>query len=78
MNDIFKLEENTFNLRNFHIFQTKDPSSLKYRVDAIPYRASQLWQQVLIDICEADSLALFRILLKLGNVKFAHVDFAKY
>ena len=50
MNDIFKLRENMYNLQNFHIFQTENLRSLKYRLDAIPYRASQLWQQVLIDI----------------------------
>ena len=40
MNDIFKLRENMYNLRNFHFFQTENPSSLKYRLDAIPYRAT--------------------------------------
>ena len=53
MNDIFKLRENMYNHQNFHIFQTENPCSLKYGIDAIPYRASQLWQQVTIDICEA-------------------------
>ena len=37
MNDIFKLRENMYNLQNFHIFQTENPRSLKYRLDAIPY-----------------------------------------
>ena len=53
MNDIFKLRENMYNHQNFHIFQTENPCSLKYGIDAILYRASQLWQQVTIDICEA-------------------------
>ena len=78
MNDIFKLRENTYNLRNFHIFQTENPRSLKYGLDAIPYRASQLWQQVPIDICEAASLTLSKIALRLGNVKIVHVDLVKY
>ena len=30
INDIFKLRENKYNLRNFHIFQTETPRSLKY------------------------------------------------
>ena len=43
MNDIFKLRENTYNrFGNFHIFQTENPRSLKYGLDAIPCRASQL------------------------------------
>ena len=64
INDIFKLRENMNNLRNFHIFQTENPRLLKYRLDAIPYRAGQLWQQVPIDICEAASLALFKNRIK--------------
>ena len=60
MSDIFKLRENMYNLRNFHIFHAENPRSLKYGFDAIPYRASPLWQQVPIDIHEAVSLALFK------------------
>ena len=37
MNDIFKLRENMYNLRNFHIFQTENPRPLKHRLDTIPY-----------------------------------------
>ena len=40
MNNIFKLRENIYNLRNFRIFQTENPCSLKYK----------LWQQLPIDI----------------------------
>ena len=50
----------TYNLRNFHIFQTANPRSLKYGLDAIPYRASQLCQQVFIDFPEAASLSHFK------------------
>ena len=64
MNDIFKLRENMYNFRNVQIFQTENPRSLKYRLDAIPYRASQLWQQVPIDIHEVVSLALFKNIIK--------------
>ena len=64
MNDIFKLRENTYNLRNFHIFQTENPRSLKYGLDAIPYRASQLWKQVPTDIREVASLTLFKNRIK--------------
>ena len=42
MNDIFKLRENMCNLQNSHILQTENPHSLKSRLDAIPYCASQL------------------------------------
>ena len=58
MNNIFKLTEKMYNLRNFHIFQTENPRSLKYGLDALPYHASQLWQQVHTYIREAASLTL--------------------
>ena len=60
MNDIFTLRENKYNLRNFQILKTENPRSLKCGLDAIPYRASQLWQQVPVDIREAASQALFK------------------
>ena len=64
MNDIFKLGESLYNLRNFHIFQTENPRLFQYGLDAIPYCASQLWQQVSIDIRETASLALFKNRIK--------------
>ena len=51
-------------IQNFHIFQTENPRSLKYRLDAIPYHASQLWQEVSIDIREAASLAFLKNRIK--------------
>ena len=63
MNDIFRLE-NMCNLLNFHIFQTENLRSLKYGLDALPYHASQLWQQVSIDIRVAASLALSKSRIK--------------
>ena len=74
MSDIFKLKENMYNLPNFPTFHTENVHSLKYGLDAVPYRASQLWQQVPNDIREATSLAFFKIALNLGNVKIFHVD----
>ena len=44
INDILNLRKNMYHLRNFLVFQTENPPSLKTRLDAIPYRASQLWQ----------------------------------
>ena len=64
MNGIFKLRENMYHLRNFHIFHTENSCSLKYGLAAIPYHASQLWQQVPIDICEAASLAVSKNCIK--------------
>ena len=57
-NGIFKVRKNKFNVRNYHVFQRKTPRWLKYGLGAIPYHASQLWQQVPVDIREAASLSL--------------------
>ena len=62
--DIFKLRKDMYNLQHLPIFQTENPHLLKYRPDATPYRASQLWQQVSIDIHEVASLALFKNRIK--------------
>ena len=59
-----ELRDNMYNLQNFHIFQAENPRSLKHGLDAISYRANQLWQQVPIDIREAASLALFKNRIK--------------
>ena len=63
MSDIFKLRENMYNLRNFHI-QTENRCSLKHGLDAIPNRSSQLWKQVPTDSREAASLTLFKNCIK--------------
>ena len=64
MNDTFKLWEKICNLRNFQIFQAENLHSLRYRLDAISYRASKLWQQVSIDTRGAASVALFKNCIK--------------
>ena len=35
MSGIFKLRENTYNLRNFHIFESQNPSTKKFGLDSI-------------------------------------------
>ena len=64
MSNIFKLRENINNLQNFHIFQTENPRSLNYGLNAIPYLASQLWKQVPTDIREAACVTLFKNRIK--------------
>ena len=69
MNDIFKFRENIYNPRNFHIFQTENSHSLKYGLNAIPFRASQLWQQVPFDVREAATLPLVKNRNKIWKCK---------
>ena len=37
MSDIFKLRENTYNLRNVHIFESQHPRTKKFGLDRIEY-----------------------------------------
>ena len=45
MNNIFKLRQNIYNLRNFQAFEPQNPE-WKFYLDSIVYRASQLWKNV--------------------------------
>ena len=42
MNTIFKLRQNTYNLRNFHAFESENSRTKKFGLDSIVYRANQL------------------------------------
>ena len=64
MNEIFILRKNSYNLRHFHLFQTENPRSSKFGLDAIAYRASQLWQQLPTEIREVPSLSIFKDKIK--------------
>ena len=46
MNDIFKLRETSYNLRNFHIFESQNSRTKKFGLSSIAYKASQLWKNV--------------------------------
>ena len=46
MSDILKLRENTYSLRNFHIFESQNPRTKRFGLDSIAYRAGQLWKNV--------------------------------
>ena len=64
MNDIFKLRENTYNLRNFHIFECQNLRTKKFGRDRIAYRASQLWKNVLEEIRNSTSFPVFKEKIK--------------
>ena len=59
MSDIFKLRENTNNLRNFHIFKSQNPRTKKFGLYSIAYTASQLWKNVPEEIQNSASLPMF-------------------
>ena len=60
MSGIFKLRENTYNLRNFHIFESQNPGAKKFGLGSIAYIASQLWKNVPEEIRNSTSLSVFK------------------
>ena len=42
MNTIFQLRQNSYNLRQFHSFESQNPRTKTFGLDSIEYRASQL------------------------------------
>ena len=64
MSDIFKLRENTYNLRNFHIFESQNLRTKKFGLDSIAYRANQLWKNVPEEIRNSTSLPVFKEKIK--------------
>ena len=50
MTDIFTLPKNPYNICNIRLFGSENPRSVRFGVDAIAVRASQLWQKVPIAI----------------------------
>ena len=64
MSDIFKLRENTYNLKNFHLFESQNLRIKKFGLGSIAYRASQLWKNVPEEIRNSTSLPMFKKKIK--------------
>ena len=60
MSDIFKLRENAYSLRNFHIFDSQNPRTKTFGLDSIAYRASQLWKNVPEEIRNLTPFPMFK------------------
>ena len=67
INDIFTLHQNSYNLRNCQLIECANPRTV--RLDAIAYRANQLWKKVSNHIKASSSLELFKRRTKLWNCK---------
>ena len=60
MIDVFKLRENIYNLKNFHILESQNPRTKTFGRDSIACRASKLWKNVLEEIRNSTSLPIFK------------------
>ena len=64
MSDILKLKQNSYNLRNVHIFESQNPRPKEFGLDSIAYRASQLSKNVPEEIRNSTSLLMFKKKIK--------------
>ena len=60
MSDIFTLWKNPYNIRNIRIFDSENPRSVRFGVDATAVCASQLWLKVPIAIKNSSSLEILK------------------
>ena len=56
MTGMFAPRKNPYNICNICLFGSENPRLVRFKVDAIAFRASQLWQKV--PIASKDSLLL--------------------
>ena len=64
MDDIFRLRENRYNLRNFRLLECHNVKTSIYGTETVTYKSSQLWNLVPPEIKNKDSLAHFKYGIK--------------
>ena len=65
MNEVFSTRANIYNTRQFNIFETQIPTSSRYGLNSIPYKANQPWNLLLHNLKSSPSLTLFKNKIKL-------------
>ena len=60
MNEVFSTRANIYNTRHFNIFETHIPTSNRYGLNSIPYKAKQLWNLLPKNLKSSLSLTLFK------------------
>ena len=61
MNEVFSTRANIYNTQQFNVFETHIPTSNRYGLNSIPYKASQLWDLLPENVKSSPSLTLFKI-----------------
>ena len=67
MIDISTPRKNPYNIHNIRLFGSENPRPVRFGVNAIVFRACQLWQKVPIAIKDSLSLEIFRAKIKLRS-----------
>ena len=65
MNELFSTRTNIYNTRQFNVFETHIPTSNRYGLNSIPYKANQLWNLRTENLKSSPSLTLFKNEIKL-------------
>ena len=65
MNEVFSTRANIYNTRQFNVFETHIPTSNRYGLNSIPYKANQLWNLLPENLKSSPSLTLFKNKIKL-------------
>ena len=64
MNKVFQTNDCPYELRNARILASKHKSTVKYGINTIPFRGSQIWQNIPSEIRNSESLSLFKSNIK--------------
>ena len=67
MNEVFSTRGNIYNARQFNVFETQIPTSDRYGLNSILYKANQLWNLLPENLKSTSSLTLFKNKIKLGQ-----------
>ena len=57
---MFQTNDRPYDLRNPRILTSKHKSTIKYGINAIAFRGSQIWQNIPSEIRNSESLSLFK------------------
>ena len=60
MNEVFSVRANIYNTQQFNVFETHVPTSNRYGLNSIPYKANQLWNLLPKNHKSSPSLTLFK------------------
>ena len=64
MNEVFQTNDCPYDLRNPRILASKHKSTIKYGINTIAFRGSQIWQNIPLEIRNSESLSLFKSNIK--------------
>ena len=60
MNDVFCTRANIYNTRQFNVVETHIPTSNRYGLNLIPYKANHLWNLLPENLKSSPSLSIFK------------------